>query len=207
MRTRGLVLAIALLLVLLALGVTCAVPPVGAQEEEPEELGCPPCDASLEVEVVAGCLSTNDEGVTTGNGTLRVRNTGEQGTSIATLQAFFTENGGSGTIEPDEVVLQLEPSGVWTEIQFSVTVTTTKPDGSIQIRWEITWESCRPYHNIGKGDTVDFEGCPTVIKLIAFTAQSEEEKQEEESPSPWKPLVFGLGGMGILSIVTWRYRP
>lgn len=202
MRMKGLVLVVVLLLVLLALGVACAAPLVAsAQGEEPDgELGCPPCDASLEVEVLASCLTTDDEGNTVVSSTLRVRNTGEQGTSTATLKAFFTESGGSGTIKPDEITLQLEPGGEWTEIDFSVVVTTTRLDGSIQIRWEVTWESCRPYHNIGKGDTVEFQGCPTAIEGPSiFTAKSGQG-------FPWGPLIFTTIGMIIVSTVAWKYR-
>jgi len=204
MKTRVSILAIALLLILLALGVACCATPIAsAQEEEPDpELTCPPCDASLVLEVLGECL-VEEDGITVGYGILRILNDGSQGLSIGTIQAYYTEGGGE--IIPQEIVFWLGP-GETIEQQFKVIPTETRPDGSIQIRWEVTQESCRPYHNIGKGDTVDFEGCPTAIELTIFTAQSGDEP--ESLAPPWQVIAVSVALASIVAFVAWRFpRP
>ncbi len=189
---------VALSMVLAALAILVLVACAGAANAQEVEK----CDASLELYVLGECLVDNPEGEgNIGYGILKVKNTGAQGVVTVTLQAFFTENVGTGTITPNEVTFELGPGEEWQTI-FSVIPETASPDGSVQIRWEVTAASCRSDHNVGKGDTTDFEGCPTVINLTSLTTTWLNEKQE--NPVHWSAPFLGLGALVGLGLI-WKF--
>lgn len=175
---------------------------VSADGEGDLEAAC--CDASIEVEVQVGCLD-RETGV--GTGSFVVRNTGEQGISLVSLAASLTRGTGM-VVPPIMLLLPLEPGGEL-EVSFAVIVTETPealPDGA-QVKWEVTGESCRPDHNIGKSDTQDFPWCPpTAITLSGFTASSNPASEGGSmTGSVGTFLLFAvlIGGGGL---ARWWWR-
>ena len=193
---------------LILLLIVLAPPNLVAQEVEPEHH----CDASLEVEVLGECLKDNPEGEgEIGFGILRVRNTGDEGISTASIQCWITPDTGTGTVTPQEFIWDLPPvggDGPWIGAVFEVVPQTTRPDGSVEVRCEVTEESCDPGHNVGKGSNADFKYCPTAIKLVegSFTAQSGREPEKWSGPTGKQIASVGLlyGGVVLAGYIAYR---
>jgi hypothetical protein len=160
-KTRLLILIVATIIVLSMAAIASA--------QEGENVSCPPCDASLEVMLTPRCL----DGSGFGSGVLTVTNTGEQGISLVTLEAWLIK--GTGVITPNIASFELGP-GESASITFTLNINETSRqlgDGA-QLEWKVTAESCRPWHNIGRRDRQDFPWCPppTIVKLSSLATQS-----------------------------------
>jgi len=155
------------------------------------------CDASLEINVTPECLNQETK---TGEGTITVENTGEQGNTQLTLESNLTR--GTGSIEPVSLTFTLGP-GETKEFTFTLTLVEDEkdlPDGA-QVEWTVTEESCRPDHNIGKGDRVDFPWCSATD--ITFVDNSFSANYVAESMPIWWWLFVILPAIALIGAASF----
>jgi len=159
------------------------------------------CDASLEINVTPECLNQETK---TGEGTIIIENTGEQGNTQLTLESNLTR--GTGSIEPVSLTLTLGP-GETKEYTFTLTIVEDEkdlPDGA-QVEWMVTEEICRPDHNIGKRDRIDFPWCSATA--ITFVDNSFSANYVADSMPIWwwffviLPAIALIGAASFLVFV------
>ena len=185
MKTKWIVLIVATIIVMVCVATVSAQEGVSVS-----------CDASLDLRIVPICV--RGEGY--GGGTLYVTNTGAQGTSQLTLEAELTR--GTGVITPTTTTLTLGPGEtVAVHFVFKINETISQLSDGAQIKWQVIDETCRPEHNIGKHDKVDFPWCepPNSIVLASISTHYLAPPQALKIPLS-RITLFVIGGMVILII-------